>query len=53
MAIFDAYSHSKIADALKDTFYFGIMKAKGELYFLISTNQSFLTIFFKKLKRFA
>jgi site-specific DNA recombinase len=24
-------SHSKIADALKDTFYFGIMKAKGEL----------------------
>ena len=25
-------SHSKIADALKDPFYYGIMKAKGELY---------------------
>lgn len=25
-------SHSKIADALKDSFYYGVMKAKGELY---------------------
>lgn len=25
-------SHSKIADALKDPFYYGVMKAKGELY---------------------
>ena len=25
-------SHSKIADALKDPFYYGMMKAKGELY---------------------
>jgi hypothetical protein len=25
-------SHSKIADALKDPFYYGVMRAKGELY---------------------
>jgi hypothetical protein len=25
-------SHSKIADALKDPFYYGVMKAKCELY---------------------
>ncbi len=25
-------SHSKIADALKDPFYYGVMKAKGDLY---------------------
>lgn len=31
-------SHSKIADALKDPFYYGVMKAKGELYPHTPTN---------------